>query len=808
MRFCFLALIFWASQAWALDFESLSTSMYCARAEACLPQESTFMAHLQLSCELETQSLKCADLEKENPDIAGKLRKCDEASICRELKEYTFEKNQACMRGYKNALFDMAVDIKDMAFSLAGLVEQTWEQTKADQKQRREFLQQCEISIVCKRDLVKDDQRYNKLSDHDLESYTATFLFTEAQELKAYKSSLARSRIPPYVPISERAKDDTQLSAEQAVKRNDLAKIIKEKIKKEYNKYQCFNPIAQEELECYVMGNIIDPTMVAGYFLKGARAASLARKAALLEKGGVEVREGTAVGKAINARAASREAFIGKYVSYSPTSSEQNARWIALAEKGPNSKMKFLDVENSQMKSLNDTLKNKNLVTSLTNYHKDLLFKHIDELEKEFPGLKIEKYSDFKSSRFAFAGEIPKDIEKRMQDIFKKTNDEFSDYLKSQDIVRATDPTESWFRAGWGGSADQANLSARYSRTQTDNVLQNFDSGELQTGLNAKISNIESQRQTLSKDLANTSVMREGTLDEDAFDIVRKGNGDLAKIREGLKDRFALSEISDATVDRITKYSREVDEFSPGIFIENREFASLDSAVHGGLSADMIGLGAANQRGTAEALARSSSLETTAKGISSSSLERALVEARDSEKIVTREFLQQKRVFEKTLNETLPRKVETVCSGDDCVGVLTGRISKAEKNKVVTELAKTRFAGKYRLAFIGDNVKDPLARNALATNGESIEKNLRTSLRRIIEPRKLKGLTFAADMQTSQLGRGPVDLIIGTAPGVTLTKAEKKLIEENFKGALIDLNNSLGKDGPKGAYTPVSLGGW
>jgi hypothetical protein len=803
MRFCFLAFIFWASQAWALDFESLSTSMYCARAEACLPQESTFMAHLLLSCELETQSLKCADLEKENPDIAGKLRKCDEASICRELKEYTFEKNQACMRGYKNALVDMAVDIKDMAFSLAGLVEQTWEQTKADQKQRREFLQQCEISIVCKRDLVKDDQRYNKLSDHDLESYTATFLFTEAQELKAYKSSLARSRIPPYVPISERAKDDTQLSAEQAVKRNDLAKIIKEKIKKEYNKYQCFNPIAQEELECYVMGNIIDPTMVAGYFMKGARAASLARKAALLDKGGVEVREGTAVGKALSLRAANREAFIKKYSSYSPTTAEQNKRWNELAEKGPSSTTKFLDVENSQMKALNDSI-SKNLSTSVTNYHKELLFKHIDELEKEFPGLKIEKYSDWKSSRFAFYGDVPKDIEKRMQDIFKKTNDEFSDFLKSQDIVRASDPAGDWMRSGWGNSSDLATKLARHSRSQSDNVVQAL-TPEVESIFNKQIASVESQRKTLSNELAHTSVIREGTLDEDAFDIVRKSGGDSAKIKEGLKSRFALSEISDSTVEKIKTYSRDVDEFSPGIYAADREFASLDGAAKGGLSADMIGLGAANQRGTAEALARASAMGASEKR---SLLDTTLIEARNSEKTVTREFLHQKRSFEKTLQETLPNKVETTCSGDDCVGVLTNRISRAEKNKVVNELAKTRFSGKYRMAFIGDNVKDPLARNALATNGESIEKNLRTSLSKVIEPRKLKGLTFAADMQTSQLGRGPVDLIIGTAPGVTLTKAEKKLIEENFRGALIDLNNTLGKTGPKGSYTPVSLGGW
>lgn len=795
MRLLVLVVSFFCiSPLWASVFDGLSTSIYCSRVEACIPQDTGFMDKLKLSCEMETQALKCAELAEENPDILSKLRKCDQESICRESKEYTFQKKQACMRGYKNALVDMAVDLKDMTVSLAGMVEQAWEQTKADQKQRREFLKQCETSLVCKRDLVKDDHRYNKMSDKDLESYTATFLYTEAQDLKAYKSSLDRMRVKPYVPISERAQDDSELSAEQAVKKNDLAKIIQEKIKKEYSKYSCYTALAQEELECYVMANIVDPALIVGYFSKGAKAASFARKVVLEERVEGRSTEAFAKGSSLAARAANRDAFIAKYVSYSPTTTEQNKRWIDLASKSTNGKTKFLDVENSQLKSLNDSLKNKNLVTSLTNYHKDLLFKHIDELEKEFPGLKIEKYSDYKSSRFAFSGDIPPDIEKRMQEVFKKTNDEFSTYLKKQEVVRDSDPAEQWFRAGWGDTADQANVSARYSRQQSENVLHNFENPTVQKAMGEKLTSIETQRQGLVADFKSTSVIRDGTLDEDAFDIVRKSGGDTQKIKQGLKDRFALSELSDSTVEKVKTYSKNVDEFSPGIYIENREFASLDSAAQGGLSGDMIGLGAANLRGTAEALSKTTQID------------KALIESRNSEKMVTRDFLHQKQVFEKTVQQTLSSKVQTVCSGDDCVGILAGRVSKAEKNKLVSELAKTRFGGKYRVAFIPDGVKDVSARNMLATNGESIEKNLRSSLSGSIEPRKLKGLTFAADMQTTQLGRGRVDLIIGEAPGVTLTKAEKKLIQEKFKGALIDLNSSLEKNGARGAYTPADSG--
>ncbi|MNL44817.1 hypothetical protein D3C87_1674170 [compost metagenome] len=96
----------------------------------------------------------------------------------------------------------------------------------------------------------------------------------------------------------------------------------------------------------------------------------------------------------------------------------------------------------------------------------------------------------------------------------------------------------------------------------------------------------------------------------------------------------------------------------------------------------------------------------------------------------------------------------------------------------------------------------------LTTHGESIEKGLRKSLSGVIEPNRLKGITFAADMSTRELGRGPVDLLVGTVNSVRLTNNERKLIQEHFKKALQNFNTDLGSKGPKGAYTPLQEGGW
>lgn len=794
----FVTILMVSVAGWSFDPGMLGLQMACRDKEKCSDEHKKVLDKVQLSCELELQAQNCEGLAKENPEWAPLMRRCDYQSMCAEQSDYMANKSKACLRGYKNAMIDLGISIKDMSLSLADFVDSSWESFKTNQKQRNEFVKECNKSVSCKRDLVKDDHRYNNMTDDQLDKYTAAFLYVESRDMASYKSSLDRVRPKPYVPLSERPQPEIlELSKEQENKLASLANAIGSKVKEQYSRYSCYTPTAKEELECYAIGTVIDPTLLAGYFVKGARAAHAVHGLSKVKTAGTELRAGEVAADAgAVQRLAVRENFVKKYVSYSPTTPQQNASWIATAEKGVNSKTKFLDVENSQMKALNDTLKNKNLVTSVTNYQKELLFKKIEDLEKEFPGLKIEKYSDFKSSRFAFSGDVPADLDARLAKIFKETNDEMTAYLKKENIIRQTDASEQWFRAGVGNSADQANLAARFSRQQQTNELQGYAGKELQASMSAKVSSIESQRQVLQKELSQTSVFNGSTLDQDAFDIVRKGAGDVPKINQELKARYGLSELSTGSTEKIIKYSKEVDEFSPGIYIAKREFASLDEAVNGGVSADIIGLGSANLRGTAEALAKSSTLE------------KSLVESRAAEKLVTENFKKQKAVFEETIVKAAPGKLKTVCSGDDCVAVATAKLSTAEKSKIVGELAKTEYAGKYRLAFVSDGVKDAQSRTMLTTHGEGVEKVLRKELGTVMEPRKLKGLTFATDMQTTELNRGPVKLLIGEANGVKLSTSERKLIQEKFNQALKNLNGSLQKQGKTGAYTDADLGGW
>ncbi|KYG62856.1 hypothetical protein AZI87_16435 [Bdellovibrio bacteriovorus] len=830
--------------------ESLLLSVACKKKPECATTYKDPIEKIKLTCEMQVQSLKCAELAKENPEWAPLMRRCDLDSLCKQNDDFLREQGVACLRGYKNAMIDLGISLKDMAVSLGGFIEKSWEGFKENNKKRAEFLRECDKLLSCKRDLVKDDHRYNKLSDADLEKYPATFLYIEAQDMKAYMSSIRRMTPKPYVPISERPMaEDVQLSVEQRNKLGALKNMVMDTLNKQYQRYSCYNALAQEELACYAIGNVIDPTiLVGGYFLKGGRAAVAAGRGIKAEVTALEAAElakATEATKIVEAsritesasaktsgstvtqaqrnadnsdiiakrrksdqevgknssttsstRSAGfkdREGLIRKYLEYSPTTVAQNEKWISLANSGTKSKATFLDVENSQMKVLNDSLKDKNLVTGLTNYHKDLLLSNVKALEKEFPGLIVDPYSDFKSMRFSFSGKVPKDLEARLAKVFKETNIEFNTYLKENGIIRSVEKSDQWFRAGIGQSADQANLAARYSRQLSENELQAYSKSELQIMMRQKLSDIEKDRQSLRQYFGKTNLVSGQTFDTDVYDIVRKGAGDTTKISKDLANRFGTAALDTSQVKALERYVKAADDFSPGLYIAKRETPHFNEATMGGLSADMIGMGGANLKGTAEALAGKTNLD------------KVLESTRLAEKTVTHHFVEQKKAFQEVLQKSVdPGKLQTVCSGDDCVAIASKPLSIQDKESVMKNLAQTKYSGSFRLSFVSDGVKDASARNILATHGESVEKTLRKSLGSSMEPAKLKGLTFGVDMQTTHLNSGGVKLIVGQSPLVRLSAREREQIQKAFKEAVESLNNDLRAQRKSASYSAVN----
>ena len=197
--------VFGSSPVWATS--EVALAMACLRPADCSDQVQKLQTQLQWNCELEIKSQNCAKLAEEHPDWAPLMRKCDLPSQCQQQKEYAQQKALACLRGYKNAMVDLGVSLKDMTVSLAGLVEDSWESIKKNNRERAAFLKQCNTSLSCKKDLVKDDHRYNKLSDEEINKLPATFLYVQAQDMKAYMSSLERvMSLIGFFPFLEKTK--------------------------------------------------------------------------------------------------------------------------------------------------------------------------------------------------------------------------------------------------------------------------------------------------------------------------------------------------------------------------------------------------------------------------------------------------------------------------------------------------------------------------------------------------------------------------------------------------------------------------
>lgn len=783
LKAVFIGLIFFYQMfntipAWArIDSE-------CNQNTACVRPSESLKLKLN-ACEIEYQSNKCQELEK-NPDLKGFLKKCDYAGYCDSQNEQN-ENSQ-----FLKCLVAYGEPTREMIGFVTESLDKYFAHIASDTEKRNKFIQDC-TSIECKRSLVVNDPRYNKLTDQQIEKLSAAFLFVQKEDMARHMNSLERNKYTPTLSLYERAekieayqKNQEKLNSKKiSDKENAELKALKEmaqaQLKKLDQKWSCYNSEARLEMACYAVGNVIDPSLLVGGLstkLTHIRKLRLAQAATETTDVAQKIKSTSRISKIAN-----NVDLANQYLHYSPTSIAQNEKWIATASSKNifTSKSKFLDVENSLLKTLNDTLKDKNLVTSLTNLHKDILFEKIAELEAKYPGLVIDKYSDFKSSRFALSGKVPKNIEDELQRVVSSANKEFTDIVKEKKLLTENADT-NWFKAGYGETADQANISARYARKNSDDSLQSFKDTNIQTDLNQTLKNTENIRTDLKSELAQTSVMDGATLHTDAFDIVRKNIDDPEKTKQLLSQRFGLSEISDSTVQKMAAYTKKVDEFSPGLYIAKREVASLNEAVHGGLSADMVGMGATNLRHTAEALANPKDLTKT------------ITKTRESEIRATEAFNKQREDFKNILLKSVsPGKVQSICSGDDCVAVATKALSSIEKQKILDNLAEAGYSGKFRLSFINEGIKESSARNIIAVHGESAEKQLRSILATQMEPARLKGITFGIDMQTSAVNNGTAQLMIGTAKDVKLTINEKKLIQESFNRAIQNLNADISK---------------
>ncbi len=289
----FLILMSLSLNARAISGEELMVFSYCKNPKTCGTTNTNLFALFKVKCESDQLANNCDQLAKENPAWAPLMRKCDTASLCDQNEEFMKNKNLACLRGYKNAAVDLGLAVKDLGVMLGTFIGESAAKTVISIEKRNQEIKEADKDITKKRKIVEGDPRYNRLSDEELKKLPAAFLFVQATEYNAITSSQKRMA---HKDLSSRVAEPERFDPTNENQRDVVLEKIKKTLEKEYDRYACYNPLAQEELKCYALGSVIDPLTIAGYFAKAGRVASAVSKGIESEKNLSRTRD---LGKAI-----------------------------------------------------------------------------------------------------------------------------------------------------------------------------------------------------------------------------------------------------------------------------------------------------------------------------------------------------------------------------------------------------------------------------------------------------------------------------------------------------------------------------
>lgn len=493
------------------------------------------------------------------------------------------------------------------------------------------------------------------------------------------------------------------------------------------------------------------------------------------------------------------------------TTDFNNRSFIALMEtdKKLKSNVKYFDVENAVQKKLNDSIVgDKAMVDAINNAFMDKFMANINA----FPELaqKIEgRYKDYKSIRLRVlvpdGGDSAK-VESMLNAVYQKTNREFVAEFEREGLTKLLPPrtdevpdVSTWFLAGSGETALEANMAARAARGSGFKMgnSRSVNFTEQVESMHADVSEIEKIRAKLARsgDLLKSGIMRassDGAIipTKDMIAILRKikpsdceNAAEYAiKIRAKVKTIFN-TDLTDAHIDDLTKYFQKVDSLSPPLFQRERVGVDLAEAKGGIVSVDFTGIGVDNAYEQMKAL----SVVNYSEGSKVKVLKDAFTRIQTNVDQVTVEMNNAKRTFTLATKDGANPNIKPSFSGDD--GILMPKLDwdKSQKAKLVRQLSESPDPSKFRITFVktelsGGGILPAAERSQRVVRAESIEKELREAVIGVgkIESAKSKKMIFAVDYAPDAKG-GKFNLIIG---GERPTDVEKKIIAEAFRRSL------------------------
>lgn len=474
------------------------------------------------------------------------------------------------------------------------------------------------------------------------------------------------------------------------------------------------------------------------------------------------------------------------YAQKNSTTTFENQEWLNFIS-SPRPALKNVTIENSALKTMNDKIfKDEEFVTSLTNMYKEIQldkFKTLElEIQKKYPQFKFQYFSDYKGVRVAY-DEIPGlKLDADIQKLITSSNMEYSQMLLDKGIVRSSDNPAGWFKASLAKSDDWANLAARYARNNESSMFVNAAGNpQFEKWVQKEFEAGQQLRSEIVQSFKGTSVLvEEGgiqNLHRDAIEILRKNKDNPTEAKALIEQKFGLQKMSDQNFNNLSGYFEKVDQFSPGLRGVKRDFATLADSTHGGISIDMIGLGADHIQ------------QTSAKAFGAAkNMDEFLAIARQGEESLTGEVLQRKRAIENHFKKITgdPEAIVT-CSGDGCKAYLKNReVSSSEAQKLSDVLTSAGGeSGRLRFSQVSKLEKQADA-DFIAKKGEDIEKAIRRSAVAEIDLRRLEGINFTVQIAAKDASGGAAKVHISTANGVVLSRGEKKRLESLINTAIKD----------------------
>lgn len=731
-------------------------------------------------CEINRSVNQCQNFEKEKPKDSWKYIKCDYTSLCFQNNLDVTDDITACLTGALSVVVDVVNFVNDLTTA------------------RNIWIKECEKSLSCKRELAQGQPTTSFFTDAELQNKNmASFLWIKKSE---YETARLEKRMSIDLTPAEKArlikakskvvKDIPNLSTAATITLSSIWDSIKSKIDHEVRDVKCYIPFEKKRLQCQIFSDVL-----SGVVIEKALSTRLVKLGSQVES--ELVSEVTRVGERRAAESWVRIAessepkkeLVATFAQKNLTSKSENQAWLTYIST-PKSTQRNLTIENSMLKQMNDKIfKDEEYVTALTNAYKEMQFTKLKFLEADIqktnPSFQFQKFSDFKSLRMAYEDVPGLDIGALLKKSVEDVNKDFADYVIKNKLVREVEEPEKWFKASLGQSDDWSNLAAKYARQDKNGSLfvDGIKSSEFKNWVNSKFKQGQKLRIDLVDAFKDTSVvtsknLSESNINRDVFEILRKNKEtpDLAK--EQIEKKFGLQPLSEKTFSQLNQYFDKVDSFSPGLRNIERQFATLSDAPHGGISVDMIGLGADHLQAT------SSQAFAAAKNV-----DEFLLATRSGEEKLTADIFNRKTEIEKKFKDiTGDPTAQVVCSGDGCKAFLSNReITETEAKKFVDAVTQGGEPGRLRFSDVRAGVSKDY-QDVVAKQGEDIEKKLRSSLYGKLDQRRLDGLNFSVSIKAQKPGTGTTQLHISEAQGLKLSTSEKQTIQKAYKKALEDLN--------------------